>query len=223
MSDEEKYTDLDYCYHVLDAIEKLEKNEHRREHLKQKFADKVAHEGRVRSLFFAGILPLIILVAYLMILIAELNLDTLLRFLGHTGLVLAICLVLYILIFLILNKMWQANVFKKARAHVEHKWMKKLENQEILINSDDKTVLSEEIFSPGRIDEKYMSRATVSQLAHYMESHQAVFLEEAVYMLEMDMQGSKDKKELAEQSIVQMAREKCDKPFLVDCLSIPKS
>lgn|GEM_PF-756165 len=186
--------DLQYCYTALDLLEELEKKVYERNELRRQFEEKTQARRNLIIGLCSLVLPAIIWLRLFFspdgILHQQelgnefsdfftrlLSLGTVTVFLFLAGYFFGLFL-------------WDGKMLLPFRNKVEKKFKQEMDVAVERINQGNEEILSQPVFQENRIPQKYLCIEMISILVRYFESHQASFLEMAVYMLDLDMKNS---------------------------------
>ncbi|AYG00893.1 hypothetical protein [Lactococcus allomyrinae] len=184
-----KYDDLNYCYSVLDALKALEENNTKRENLNQTIQNRTQYKSNFGKLASLLLIPLIMVFTILFS-----------RMWSVPMILLIIILLIESLVY-ILGMIWWKKFGEAQMITLGQK-----EYKQELSRIDEKSInlLNHPPLVSLRIADKYLSIDSVTQLIGYLQKRHASFLEEAVYMMELDIKNTKyGKKSLVEDNIFQ--------------------
>ncbi|WP_312682092.1 hypothetical protein [Lactococcus taiwanensis] len=175
-----KYDDLVYCHQLLSALEQLEQNKNTRAKLKEKFQKQMQVKSRLFAWGSVCFVPLFTLLL--------LSLSLLKSSFGKTQfLILSGGALLYLLDLL----WWKYRGKKRLALHKEI--MFRTERSKIDQFSQRLTT-SEPLANP-RLPQQYLTPEMVRQIIAYLNKRHAGFLEEAIYMMELDLRHTKYNKD----------------------------
>jgi hypothetical protein len=197
-----RYDDLRYCQKVLEALYEIDEINQRRKKAIQAVYNKVKLEKSLGILLSYMTIPLVITVLYILRYSSIINLSN--RFfvgmVGILGIVYIVCCL-----------GWEKQGVKRISKRGESVLSNELQS----INQNSKKLVYQIPLTPSRVEEKYLSIDKVTQLINYLEKSQAASLEEAVYMMELDMKNMKYiKKEISTTRTLQEEKDYLDKVAL---------
>lgn len=184
-----KYDDLNYCYSVLDALKALEENHTKRENLNQMIQKRTKYKANFGKLSSLLLVPLIMVFTILF------------SRMWSVPTILLLFLLLIESLAYILGMIWWK---KFGEAQVIALGQKEYRQELSRIDEKSMNLLNHPPLVSLRIADKYLSIDSVTQLIGYLQKRHASFLEEAIYMMELDIKNTKyGKKAFGEDNIFQ--------------------
>ncbi|MCL2114029.1 hypothetical protein [Lactococcus protaetiae] len=184
--------DLQYCYKLLETINDLEKVNHKRGDLQRKLEHKALHSQSFYACIIALILPLFLVIFSSL---TALNIIPV-NFIGQ-DITLAIprligVLIISIMIFLVSDLVLTSIGRKYFMTSSKKYWAKKIKltDCEFELNKESSNIFKNSVLAENRLEDKYLSSQGVIMLIRYFETNRASFLDEAVYMLDLNIENS---------------------------------
>lgn len=183
--------DLTYCYHALDALGLLERNNYDRNQLKREFQ----HDLERRRNRFAALLALV-LPALMWIFVASRGFNIL-----HAGLttgqaggsvarifgLLLSTTMLFAVAYLAIRTLWNTALLAGLRRRAQQQTLAMFQQRRVALNQNAEQILSAEEISGIRIPPRFLSVPALILLVRYFRSGQATTLAEAISLLEDDL------------------------------------
>ncbi|MFC4652958.1 hypothetical protein ACFO26_08560 [Lactococcus nasutitermitis] len=208
MNDSIKNADIIYCQQVLNSLNQLEKNNYKRNDLLRAYKCTII-KARNHHAFVIGLIFPLLIIIYFFSAFAPVNGELLTRFVA----LIFICSVIFLIGYSIYLYLWDKGKLHHSKEKIEQKWLGKLAPQKEEIDQSSEKILENDLIVHPRIDEKYLSTQGLFVILRYLENQQAAFLEEAIYMMELDIKNSKYGKnfEPATETVVKKERESIHK------------
>lgn len=187
----ETQLDMEYCYKVIKQLWMLEQNHYQRNEIEREIERHVRRSMNLRALLMGLILPALLLVYFILAAFGEVpGVD-----LGHSwslmvprliGL-LVVCAIIFVNLFLF--SLYLSNKYRWDKQ--EKRWRARLSYKEDEITLLSKKLFDNQVLASQRLDDQLMNTKDMLMILDYMEKRQAGFLDEAVYMMQLNRQDDK--------------------------------
>ena len=182
----ETQLDMEYCYKVIKQLWQLEQNHYQRNEVEREIERCVRSRMNRRAVIVGLILPFLLLLYFILAVSGNLvGVD-----LRHSWTIIMprliglifVCAIIFVNLFLL-----SLHIGNKYRWDKEEKrWRERLAYKEDQITLLSKKLFDQRLLTSGRVADNHMNINDMLMILDYMEKRQAGFLEEAIYMMELN-------------------------------------